>query len=408
MKIFSFAFRNLLRSRHRSLVTIGAMAFAGFIMIFYATLLEGLIKTTEKNAVAMEVGEMQIHAKGYRDDPDLYKRITNAEEIIKELEKQNLVATPRLYGFGLAAAGSASAGVKLRGIDLDREPLITKIHQHLLAGNWLARNDPSGVVVGRKLAKILNIRVGDEVMIVSQAADGSMANDLYNIRGILKSVGDGIDRGGFFMTQEGFQELMVLPPRGVHELVISRLDQKVDLAVTTQKLAAKLPGLEVMNWRQLQPVVARIVDLSKYSLMILLLITYSAVGILTLNAMLMSVFERIHEFGIMKALGVSPWKVFGLIVGETTLQVSIAAFGALLFAVPLSLYCQTHPLDFSWLAKSSSSIAGVAIDPVWYCHVTLNTIMVPVLFLYVIAGIAILYPAIKAALIRPVQAIYHR
>lgn len=407
MKLFSFAFRNLLRSRHRSLVTIGAMAFAGFIMIFYATLLEGLIKTTEKNAIAMEVGEIQIHAQGYRDDPDLYKRIINAEEIIKNLEDQDLVATPRLYGFGLAAAGSASAGVKLRGVDFDREPLITKIHQHLLAGNWLDQNDPSGVVIGRKLAKILNIQVGNEIMIVSQAADGSMANDLYNVRGILKSVGDSIDRGGFFMTREAFQELMTFP-HGVHEIVISGLAPKADLALTTQKIAAMFPDLEIRNWRQLQPVVARIVDLSKYSLMILLLITYSAVGILTLNAMLMSVFERIHEFGIMKAIGVSPWLVFGFIIIETLLQVTVAAILALIFAVPLSLYCQTHPLDFSWLAKSSSTIAGVAIDPVWYCHVTLNTVVMPVIFLYVIAGIAILYPAIKAAVIRPVQAIYHR
>lgn len=407
MKLFSFAFRNLLRSRHRSLVTIGAMAFAGFIMIFYATLLEGLIKTTEKNAVAMEVGEIQIHAQGYRDDPDLYKRISNVEELIKNINNQGLVATPRLYGFGLAAAGSASVGIKLRGIDLDREPLITKIHQHLLKGKWLDKDNPAGVVVGRKIAKILNIDVNDEVMIVSQAADGSMANDLYNVRGILKSVGDSIDRGGFFMTREAFQELMVLP-QGAHEIVISGLDPTDDLALITKKLAAMMPELEVMNWRQLQPVVARIVDLSQYSLMILLLITYSAVGILTLNAMLMSVFERIHEFGIMKAIGVSPWKVFGIIIVETLLQVTFATLLAVIFAVPLSFYCQTHPLDFSWLAKTSSTIAGVAIDPVWYCHVTLNTVVMPVVFLYVIAGVAILYPAIKAAVIRPVQAIYHR
>ncbi len=407
MDIFSIAFRNVIRSKHWSLVIISAMAFASFVMIFYASLLEGLIQTTEKNAVGMEIGEFQIHALGYRDDPDLYNRITDVEKIIEEANAAGFYAAPRLYGFGLAAAGSSSAGVRLRGVDLDREPLITEINQHILDGSWLTRDDPEGVVLGRKLAKALGVKVGGEVLIVSQAADGSLANDLFRVRGILKSVGDSVDRGGFFMTDQAFRKLMVIP-HGAHEIVVSRKEPGNDLNTATQKLAAMFPKLEVKNWRQLYPVVARVVDLSQHSLIIMLLITYAAVGILTLNAMLMGVFKRIHEFGIMKALGVSPWRIFSLILGETLVQVSVAVVVALLTAVPLSLYFEKHPLDFSGLAKASSSIAGVAMDPVWYCRVTTNSVLMPVVFLYVVAVVAILYPAIKAALIRPIDAIYHR
>jgi len=407
MNIFSLAFRNVIRSKHWSLVIIGAMAFASFVMIFYASLLEGLIQTTEQNAVGMEIGEFQIHAPGYRDDPDLYNRVTDVEKIIKEANAAGFYAAPRLFGFGLAAAGSTSAGVRMQGVDLAREPLITKLNRHILEGSWLDRDDPKGVVLGRKLAKALGVKVGGEVLIVSQAADGSLANDLYKVRGILKSVGDSVDRGGFFMTAQAFRNLMVIP-HGAQEIVLSRKEPGLDLGAATKRLAAMFPKLDVKNWRQLYPVVARVVDLSKHSLIIMLLITYAAVGILTLNAMLMGVFKRIHEFGIMKALGVSPWRIFNLILGETLVQVSVAVVAALVTAVPLSLYFEKHPLDFSRLAKVSSSIAGVAMDPVWYCRVTSSSVLMPVVFLYLIAVVAILYPALKAALIRPIDAIYHR
>ncbi len=406
MKLFAVACRNIARNRARTWITTGAMAFAGFIMIFYAALLAGLLQTTERNAIGMDIGELQIHAPGYRQDPDLYNRINNSAAMLKKIETAGYRAAPRLYGFGLAAAGSASAGVRLRGVDLHHEPAVTQINRHILEGRWLNERNPAGIVIGRKLARTLGTDIGAEIVFVGQAADGSMANDLYTVRGILKSVGDDIDRSGFFMSAQAFRKLMILP-HGVHEIVAMRQDRTINLEDGTHRLADILPELEVKNWRQLRPTVARIIDLSRSSLLIMLLVTYSAVGILTLNAMLMSVFERIHEFGIMKALGLKPWHVLALITTETLLQVSIAAVLATASAIPLAFYCQSHPLNLSFLAKASANIAGIAIDPVWYCRITAESILAPLLFMYAVALAAIIYPAGKAALIRPIKAIYY-
>lgn len=407
MNLFTCAVRNIWRSRQRSGVIIGAMAFAGFIMIFYATLMEGLLYTTERNAIAMETGQFQIHAEGYRDDPDLYKLVEEPGAILAVLAAKDFLGAPRLYGFGLAAAGASSAGVRLRGVSVARERTVTDLDRHLLAGSWLDEGDPGGVVVGRRLAGILGLETGSEVVIVSQAADGSMANELYRVRGILKSVGEGIDRAGFFMVERAFRELMALPA-GVHEIAVRNVGERIDLAGRTHELAGLVAGLEVLNWRQLQPVVARILDISKFSLYLMLVITYTAVGILTLNSMLMGVFERIHEFGIIKALGVPPWQIFSLVLAETVIQVVIASFAALLTAVPLAIYCETHPVDLTSLASTSASIAGIALDPLWYCRVTLDALVSPVLVLLIVSLLAVIYPAIKAALIRPLQAIQHR
>ena len=247
MNLFAVAFRNLFRSGQRTWIVILAMGFAGFIMIYYASLLEGFVKVTEKNAIGMDLGQFQIHAPSYREDPDLYKRITDYDEIMEKAVALGFKAAPRLYGFGLAASGESSAGIQLRGVDLVNEVQVTNLYQNLLQGKWLDEHFPNEVVIGRKLAKTLGVGIGDEIVVVSQAADGSMANDLYHVRGILKSVGEGIDRGGFLMTENSFRKLMAVYD-GTHELTLIHPDASQKLDHFTAVLHEFAPGLEVLNW----------------------------------------------------------------------------------------------------------------------------------------------------------------
>lgn len=405
MRILSMASRNVIRNWRRTLVTTLAMGFAGFIMILFASLTEGLLYTSERNAVAMNLGDMQIHAEGYRDDPDLYKRIDNASDLVRKLQQAGFHAAQRVYGFGLAAAGSASAGVQLRGIDLTNEATVTQIHKHVMQGNWLADTDPKGVVIGRKLGRTLNVKPGDEVVIIGQATDGSMANDLYTVRGILKSIGEEVDRAGFFMVERAFRELMVLP-QGAHEITVMRPDRSRDLESATTQVAALAPGYETLHWRSLRPVIARILDLADAQTIVMVLITYVAVAMIVLNAMLMSVFERIRELGVMKAIGVTPWQILLLVYVETMAQVTVASIIALSSGWSVARYFQNNGIDLSAIA-GSTSFGGVAIDPIWYAYVTKEAVIIPIVFLFIIAAAAVIYPAIKAAVIRPVKAIYY-
>jgi len=405
MRILSMASRNVIRNWRRTLVTTLAMGFAGFIMILFASLTEGLLYTSERNAVAMNLGDMQIHAEGYRDDPDLYKRIGNASDLVRKLQQAGFHAAQRVYGFGLAAAGSASAGVQLRGIDLTNEATVTQIHKHVMQGNWLADTDPKGVVIGKKLGRTLNVKPGDEVVIIGQATDGSMANDLYTVRGILKSIGEEVDRAGFFMVERAFRELMVLP-QGAHEITVMRPDRSRDLESATTQVAALAPGYETLHWRSLRPVIARILDLADAQTIVMVLITYVAVAMIVLNAMLMSVFERIRELGVMKAIGVTPWQILLLIYVETMAQVTVASIIALSSGWSVARYFQNNGIDLSAIA-GSTSFGGVAIDPIWYAYVTKEAVIIPIVFLFIIAAAAVIYPAIKAAVIRPVKAIYY-
>jgi ABC-type lipoprotein release transport system permease subunit len=388
------------------MVTILSMGFAGFIMILFASLMQGLLQASERNAVAMDLGDIQVHAVNYREDPDLYKLIDNSNIIVNSIRQAGYHATHRLYGFGLAAAGTASAGVQLRGINLLTESEVTQIHNHVSQGNWIDESDQKGVVIGKKLAGTLGVVPGDELVFLGQAADGSMANDLYIVRGVLKSVGDEVDRTGLFMPESEFRTLMVLP-KGSHEIAVMRPDRSSDLKIAKEDISGLAPGYETMDWRELKPIIARILDLADSQMIIMVIITYIAVAMVVLNAMLMSVFERIRELGIMKAIGVTSWQVMFLVYIETLIQTVIASIMALLLGWSVSAYFETNGIDLSSITNGAS-FAGVAIDPIWRAQLTFNAIFIPVIFLFIIASIAVLYPAVKAALIRPVAAIHHR
>jgi ABC-type lipoprotein release transport system permease subunit len=304
------------------------------------------------------------------------------------------------------AAGSASAGVQFRGFDLSTESDVTQIHNHVLQGSWLDEKNPKGVVIGRKLARTLGVDIGDEMVFVGQATDGSMANDLYTVIGILKSIGEEVDRTGVYMIESEFRILMELPT-GAHEIAVMRPDRNSDLKEATARVSALAEGYETKNWRELKPVIARILDLADSQMIIMIIITYTAVAMVVLNAMLMSVFERIRELGIMKAVGVTPWQIVWLIYAEMLIQVAVASIIAILFGWSLSLYFQKNGIDLSSMAEGAS-FGGVAMDPVWRAYLTADAVVIPIVFLFIIASLAVLYPAVKAAVIKPVSAIHHR
>lgn len=405
MNLLSLGLRNVLRYRHRSLVTTGAMAFSGAVMVFYAALLDGWLASAEDHVVAMSAGDVQIHQRGYRDDPDLYTRF-DAQPVLMRLREAGYVATPRLFGFGLLAAGHASAGVALRAIDVKAEAQVTELHQHLFSGQWLQERDQYGVVLGRKLARTLNVKPGSEVVFVGQAADGSLANELFYVRGILKGVDEEIDRAGVIMQLADFRQLMAVP-EGAHEVVLRRgRHTGISLNDMRREVDTLAPGLDVRHWRQLQPVVSNILEMADSQMLFLLLITYVAMATVIINAVLMSVFERIHEFGVMRAIGVTPFQLMRLVYLETLLQALLAATLSALAGIALILWVGDEGIDLSrWIADAS--FAGIAFDPVWRPLLSASTVLGTLGLMILVALLAVIYPAAKAALIKPLAAIHH-
>jgi ABC-type lipoprotein release transport system permease subunit len=404
MRLLVMAWRNLWRYRRRTLVTVAAMTLALSIMVLYTSLVEGYLRDLERNIVDIELGDIQVFAPDYRDNPSIYNRIENPEPLLAELRDRGLGASARLIGGGLAAAGESSAGAMLKGIDLAQDATVSQISQHVDRGSWLHAADQNGVVVGSRLAHTLGVEPGDELVLLGQATDGSIANDLYTVRGVLRSISEDADRGGIFMTEDAFRFFFSMP-QGAHQLMIRRPAER-DLPIAVTEVREIAAGLDVQSWRDLVPILATALDSTRSLIVIVFLVIYVVVAILIINAMLMSVFERINEIGVLKALGVSPRQVLTLIFIEGGLQTAIAIGVALTLSVPGLAYLADHGIDLSGMG--SMSFAGMAFDPVWRGVVTPWVIVGPVLTLVFIVSVSVLYPALKAARISPVEAMRYQ
>ena len=403
MDIWTLARRNVWRNSRRTGITVAAMALALAALLLFVALLEGMLRDMEHNIVALEFADLQVHAKTYLDDPDLYTRIEDSDAVLDQLESGGYRASARLLGYGLGASEDASAGVSLRGIDVERDARVSRIDREVQTGSWLGPSDHRGVVLGRRLARALLLAPGDEILVLSQGTDGSMAYDEYEIRGILRGIGDATDRSAVFMTEVAFRELMGMPS-GVHQILVRGPSgpRDTDLADPIQTLRTQY---DVKTWRQLNPTLSGYVDSAGSMIYIVLVIVYIAVAILVLNAMLMVVFERVREIGVLKALGLPPSSVMGLLFLESGIQLGLAIVIGLAVATPALIYLTRVGVDVGSLA--GVTVMGVAMNTVWKCVVTPSGVILPVVLLSVMVFLAVLYPALKAAMIEPVDAIHH-
>jgi putative ABC transport system permease protein len=400
MRIMTMAWRNVWRNQRRSIVTISAMTLGLWVMILYSGLIEGMIVDMSASITDMELGEIQIVAAEYRDDPALQVTITDPDTILTRLDEEGLAASARLLGGGLAAVDQASAGVSLIGLDVERDQAVSALWERVAQGSWLDPSNDRSVVLGSKLARTLQASPGDELLVLSQAADGSIANDVYAVRGVLSTVGDSIDRTAVIMTTTAFRELMALP-QGAHQITV-RVPHDRDLAEAKAAVVGIAAGQDVQTWRELMPLIAQWLDSTRGIIFIVYFIMYIAIAILVLNAMLMAVFERIREFGVMKAIGYGPSTVFWLITAESAVQVTIATVAALLLATPVMAYMQSVGINVGVLA--GMNIMGMSLAENWRGIYTVQVVAVPIIVLWVMVLSAATLPALRAARINPVTA----
>ncbi len=402
MNTLRYAWRNLWRNTRRTCITLAAVTLSTAILITSYGLMDGLMKHAVSNATNLVVGEVQVHAPGYLADHSIYKALDDPELILWAAQKKNINATLRRYGYGLVAVGTKSAGARFWGVDPVLERTTFVLADHLDKGRFLSETPRRGAVLGQRLARSLQAQIGSEIVVVVQAADGSLGNDLFTVTGILKAAGENIDRNAALIHSADFVELFVSGDR-IHEVALNSKGQ-ISLEELGALASAAAPEQEVKEWRQLLPEVSDMVNLFDAFIWVFGMIFILAAGMGVMNTMLMATYERIREFGILKALGATPWRIVRDVAAEASLLAAAGTVLGTLLGLAGGYYLREVGLDLSIFA-GSYSVGGVAFDPIWRATLSPEAVLIPVVLMVIICVAASMYPAILAARLDPVQAI---
>ena len=395
------AFRNIFRQKRRTILTALAM-IVGFALL---SLTIGLSDGAYGNIIAMftrnRIGHIQVHRDGYLDKPSLYKTIDNAAAVGETIQSIGGVEawTPRVYGAGLGSVGEKSTAVQIIGVDVTRETATTRFDQKVVEGSTLSETPSHEAIIGKGLAKIVSATVDSEIVIVSQGADGSIANDVYKIVGIAESGDDITDRVACYLHIEDAQELLVLTER-VHEIVVivSNIN-RVDKITSTIETQLNDSTLDVAPWQVVAKSFYRAMRTDQQGDAISRLVIMLIVAIGVFNTVLMSVLERTREYGVLKAVGTKPVQIFWLVVCEVVIialgSICVGALLGTLLNYLLSVYGITYPQEITY--------GGMKLKTL-YAEVNVRCLVIPAITVMLSATIVSLFPAIKAARIMPAKA----
>ena len=401
MTTLKIAFRNIFRQKRRTILTALTM-IVGFAL---SSVFIGWSDGAYSDIIAMftqnRIGHIQVHRGGYLDKPSLYKTMSDYESIGQTIGSVKGVEawTPRVYSAGLGSVGEKTTTVQIIGIDVGREIKATRFDKKIVDGWEISAQPAREAVLGKGLARILSATVGGEIVIVSQGADGSIANELYEIVGVAESGDDITGRMACYLHIRDAQELLVLEGRS-HEIVVI-VSNINDVLKITKTIEANLADstLNVAPWHEVAKAFYRAMQADQQGDAIGRIIIMLIVAIGVLNTVLMSVLERTSEYGVLKAIGTKPRQIFWLVICE----VLIIALGSIVVGAGLgasinhllSIYGITMPEEFTY--------GGIKFQTM-YAEVNARSLIIPAITVILSAGIVSIFPALKAARILPARA----
>ena len=405
MKTIEVSWRNLWRNRTRTNVTIAAVALCIAILIIFQSMIVGLIEKAVFNTTNLVIGEVQIHANGYLNDKSLYKDLKNTEKIKSIAKKNNIGLVERSYGFGLISSGTKSAGTQFWGVNPESELMHFDFAKHINQGTFLNSSSSNKIVLGNKLALSLAAEVGTELVVFVQGADGSLGNDLFYVSGILKNVADNIDRSAAIILENDFN-ILFSSNNMIHEIALNSKGN-FEAEEIQNLMSAEIKDVEIDTWKQLMPTIALMTEkMSVFMRTLFSLIFTIAAGLGVMNTMIMSTYDRMKEFGIIRAIGATPWRIIKQVSLEAIILTFIASIIGTIVGLSAALYFQKYGFVVS--GQGNFSFGGVVMDPIWRASVSLEIILLPIGLMMLTSILSSLYPASIAARIKPVEAIHYK
>lgn len=400
MITFRMAYRNIYRQKRRTLLTVLTM-LGGFVLASISIAWsDGAYDTMIDFFTRNQLGHIQIHGEGYLDKPTLNNTIADCEVVGQELRKvEGVVAwAPRVFAAGLASVDEKSAGIRIVGIDPERETLTTHFDKKIVDGRMFGHPDLNEAILGTGLAEALDGQVGDELVVVSQGADGSIANDLYTIVGLAETENLVNDRTAAYLSLRKAQELLALNGR-VHEIAVV-IDDLDEVSARSDLIAESInrPQLSVAPWQDFARQFYRAMEADRQGTWISLFVVMLIVAVGVFNTVLMTVLERTREYGVLRAIGARPSQVSRLVMYEIAVMSVISVLVGTVVALACNYYLAIEGIDFG-----EFTYGGVKFSTM-YGEINLRSYVIPMLTVVIAAALVSVFPAVRAARTAPAKA----
>lgn len=405
MLMLKLALRNVLRNRRRTVLTLLSLGGGYALMVLQLSVTEGSYDQMLGTYTRDTTGHVQITAAGYVETPRLYDslKLTSADLDALTQVQGVMAVTPRIESSALAYGESQSFPVEVLGIDPEREAQLSYLSDKISQGDYFsARPDSDGyftAMIGITVARQLKLGVGDELILVSQGADGSLANDLYRITAIIGS-GESAEARRVYLPLAAAQQFYAMPGR-VHRLIVLGNDYRRASQLATRLndwAQQRWPDADASSWQVVAADFYRTMQADKSGGQVTMYILVFLVCVGVLNTILMSVMERTGEFGVLKAIGTAPGRLFRLILLEAAVLALLACVLAMVIVLPINAWftwvgLEIEPIEFSGLV-----FTRYVGQMSWYVF------MQPAALVVIATLIVALWPAWRAARLVPVEA----
>ena len=401
------AWRNIWRNTRRTVLTICAIAFASLLLVFMLSFQFGSYETMINTSVKIQTGHLQVLSQNYHEKKNIRLVVPNPREIAEFLGViPNIQAyTFRGQAFSLVSSNERTYGVAVTGIDPQREGAVSRLKSLIRKGKFLSSEDTEQALLGRLLARNLQVSIGDELTLLGQGRDGSIAAAVVKVKGIFSSGIDEFDRASMHIPLRTFQEVYAMQG-AVHEVVVIANSLR-DVDEIKRVIGNNLQSLKTnetlttMDWNELMPGLRQSIEMDLVSGLIFYLLLVLVVAFSILNTFLMAIFERTREFGVLMAIGTTPGRLTKILLIESMTMTLIGILAGIVAGSLITLYFQSHGIDFS---GASELLSQFGITGRMYPKLSLLSAVSGPLAVMIITFSAALYPALKVRKMQPVKA----
>jgi ABC-type lipoprotein release transport system permease subunit len=401
--LIKLAWRNIFRNKRRTYISALAIGIGLASLIFMDALMIGMKKNMIHSATASFLGEGQIHHQQYRELRQVELTVQNLQDVCDSLDREECIAhyTQRIFCLGTLTSPADLQTISTVGIDPATEIYLSQIDEALFAGTYLNNSDRQQILIGKKLAEMLQVGIGDRVVLTcAQAFSGTLTQELFRISGIYYFNIPEMDRSTVFIHLDKARQMLGLNHQ-THEIALSfrqaTIGQDPDLPFWHKYSRG---GNEAVGWTKLLPQLDAVLKVSDFSIFLIALILFGVVALGIINTLFMSIHERMFEFGVLRAVGTRPFRIAGLVILEAGSLAFISAIlgAALGFGI-------TYVISKTGINYTGIEFVGVTFRELIYPVMTLNQYLIYPLGVFLFTLFTSLYPAVHAARLRVVKAL---